>query len=468
MSIEERGDTFMDVVKTDAGYVSGTVLGEPDRQVHVYRGIPYAAPPVGDLRWKPPQPVAPWQEIRECTVFSAVAPQSPSPLPNLIGEMPQSEDCLYLNVLAPADRTSDRLPVMVWMHGGSLTMWSGNDKPWNGLGLPLKGVVLVSINTRLGPIGCLAHPLLSHESPKGVSGNYLFLDMVAALRWVQKNISAFGGNPDNVTIFGESGGSVKVVNLMASPLAKGLFHRAIGQSGGDRGGMPLKEMEARGEKVFAKLGVDKQEDPLVAARALSWKSIIEADVAVAAELKLIQGLSESAVDGWFLPDTVANIFKAGKQNAVPFIIGANLGELTGPFVMRIPSYVNLFAGANRVGGKAYAYVFDHIPAGWKRDGVVSAHAMELPYVFGDWDLKGGVWPAVLFLAGAKSADPGLTEQDGKVSEMMMKIWTNFAKTGNPSMKGFVDWPAWDEASDRYLYITESPEVRSGFSKVAQK
>ena len=255
----------MDVVKTDAGYVSGTVLGEPDKQVHVYRGIPYASPPVGDLRWKLPQPVTPWSGIHECTVCGMMAPQTP--IFGIKEDRPNSEDCLYLNVLTPAKKSSDRLPVMVWMHGGWLIAGTGND--YNGLGLSSKGVVLVTVNMRLGPLGCLAHPLLSRESPKGVSGNYLFLDMVAALKWVQKNISAFGGDPNKVTIFGESGGSTKVINLMASPLAKGLFHRAIGESAPALG-TPLKEMEARGQKVFAKLGVDKERDPLAAARALPW------------------------------------------------------------------------------------------------------------------------------------------------------------------------------------------------------
>lgn len=234
-------------------------------------------------------------------------------------------------------------------------------------------------------------------------------------------------------------------------------------------------MEARGEKVFAKLGVDKEEDPLAAARALPWEKIIEAGQGVAAELKLPMSPWDSVVDGWFLLDTTANIFKAGKQNAVPFIMGANLGELTGPGIVLmpqvIPSYVNLFTGANKVGGKAYAYIFDQVPAGWKKDGVVSAHSMELPYVFGDWDYKDTDW-TILFLfakpSGAKSADPGVIDKDREVSEVMMKLWANFAKTGNPSLKGLVDWPAYQEATDQYLYITESLEAKSGFSRIAQK
>jgi para-nitrobenzyl esterase len=216
----------MEVVKTEVGYVSGTALGDPDNPVHVYRGIPYAAPPMGDLRWKPPQSAA-------------------GPLPK--ATIPQSEDCLYLNVLTPAKEPSERLPVMVWMHGGVFSIWSGNDSLYNGLRLPLNGVVLVNINVRLGPLGFLAHPLLSKESPQAVSGNYSFLDFIAALKWVRENISAFGGDADNVTIFGESSGSAAVIYLMASPLAKGLFHRAIGESGPGLGGTFLKEIEGRGE-----------------------------------------------------------------------------------------------------------------------------------------------------------------------------------------------------------------------------
>lgn len=282
-----------------------------------------------------------------------MAPQTPLgllPGPVTATLARQSEDCLYLNVLTPANHETERLPVMVWLHGGGLQLWSGNDQTWNGLGLAMKGVVLVSVNMRLGPLGCLAHPLLTRESEHGASGNYLFLDMVAALKWVQKNISAFGGDPDKVTIFGESGGSVKVVNLMASPLAAGLFHRAIGQSGGS-GGTPLKEMEARGERVFAKLGVDKERDPLAAARAMPWENIIQAAPDVAAELKLPMGLWDSTVDGWFLPDAPANVFRAGKQNVVPFMMGANLGELTGPGIILmlqvIRAYLDLFTGAHR-------------------------------------------------------------------------------------------------------------------------
>ncbi|UCG55407.1 MAG: carboxylesterase family protein, partial [Dehalococcoidia bacterium] len=438
-----------------------------------------AAPPVGDLRWKPPQPVVPWSDVRKCTEFSAITPQSfGGQFERVVEIKPQNEDCLHLNVTTPAIGSSDKLPVMVWMHGGALFIGNGNDEIYNLPGLALKGVLLVTINMRLGPLGCLAHPLLSLESQEGVSGNYLFLDMIAALKWVQNNISTFGGDPDNVTIFGESGGSTKVVNLMASPLAKGLFHKAIGQS--ECGlGTPLGEMEERGERLLKILGVNEERDPLIAARALPWEQIIQAGLDLTQELDMPLGPPwspwDSAVDGWFLPDTPANIFKEGKQNTVPFITGANLGELTGPGLIEmpwvIPAYVGMFTGAYKVGGEAYGYIFDHVPEKWKTESVVSTHAMELPYLFGDWNWQGDMWPLLYTLAqpsGATAPNTQSNDVDKKVSELMMNMWTNFARTGNPSIEGVIDWPAWDEEKDQYLYITENPEVRSGFSKVGQK
>ena len=462
----------MDIVKTDSGDISGIVLGDPGRGVNVYRGIPYAAPPIGDLRWKPPQPVIPWTGVRECSSYSKVAPQPRDPS-NFTGEMPQSEDCLYLNVLTPAKRDSEKLPVMVWLHGGSFNMWSGNDRPYNQLWLPLKGVVLVNVNMRLGPIGLLAHTLLSQESPQGASGNYMFLDIIAALKWVQKNIAEFGGNPDNVTIFGESGGSAKTVNLMASPLAKGLFHQAIGESGGGAG-TRLEEMESRGQRVFDKLGIEKEKNQLSAARAVPWEKIIEASQSVTEEMKIPLGPWDSTVDGWFLPDTTANIFKAGKQNVIPFIMGANLGELIGPTTalpFLVASYVSLFKCANKVGVKAYAYIFNHLPAGWRKELAMAPHATEIPYVFGDMDGKSDIFSWMEFpLArtfGSFTAKLTIDDSDRKVSELMMDLWTNFAQKGNPSLEGVVEWPVWDENTDQYLYITESPEVRSRFSKIIE-
>jgi para-nitrobenzyl esterase len=461
----------MDVVKTKDGFVSGTVLGEAGKEVHIYRGIPYAAPPVGDLRWQPPQPVVPWAGIRECTVFSK-QPTQFNPGMVEADPLPQSEDCLYLNVLTSAKKANDKLPVMVWMHGGGFSMGHGNRPIDNSIRLTQQGIVLVTINARLGVMGLMAHPLLSRESSHGSSGNYLFLDLIAALKWVRQNIAAFGGDPDKVTIFGQSGGGGKVIGLIASPLAKGLFHRAIVQSGGLLHGTPLKELEAIGEKLFAKIGVKTLKE----ARALDWERFAEASDTLGKAMNKRMGLFDSAVDGWFLPDTLANVFKAGKQNAVTSIMGANLGELTFPlrhgFTLSqlIPDYVHMLSGMNRANTRGYAYIFDQVPGKWKQEGATSVHSMELSFVFGAWDLKSEFEFLLMNAAssGAKSLYPEPTEADIKLSKTMMSIWTHFARTGDPNVKGLVTWPAWEASTDQYLYLVEPLQVKSGFSKVAQE
>jgi len=470
----------MDIVKTESGYVSGTVVGDIGNEVNIYRGIPYAAPPVGALRWKPPQPVAPWSGIRECTVFSNQAPQYLGPTtPQVRNPLKSSEDCLYLNVLTPAKKTGDKLPVMVWLHGGGFNIGHGNSAMFNSPKLPQNGVVLVTLNMRLGAIGLLAHPLLSKESLDGVSGNYMFLDMIAALQWIQRNIAAFGGDPGKITIFGESGGGGKVIGLLASPLAKGLFHRAICESGGMPHSTPLKELEERGEKLFERLGINKDADPLAAARALNPEKILKLVDTMNAEMHLpiTQAFADSAVDGWFLTDRVIKVISEGKQNAVPVIMGATSGELTGPalkingkemiFPEMIPNYVAMLSGATKANVKGYAFVFNQVPGKWKEEGAVSCHGIELPYVFGALDIKeelesmkNGLVPS-----GAKSDNPEPTELDEKVSKTMMRIWAQFAKTGDPNVKGLVRWPAYEAVTDQYLYIAEPLEVKIGFSKL---
>jgi para-nitrobenzyl esterase len=468
-----------DPIKIDTGYISGTLIGDIGKEVRIYRGIPYAAPPVGDLRWKPPQPAAPWQGIRESTAFGKACSQ-PATIP---GVEPPSEDCLSLNVVTGAKKVSDNLPVMVWLHGGGYTTGAGITPSYSSPALPQHGVVLVTINMRLGPIGLLAHPLLSKESSKGVSGNYMFLDMIAALEWVQRNIAAFGGNPKNVTIFGVSGGGAKVACLIASPLAKGLFHRGIMESGavGENmfPGTPMKDLESIGEKFFARLGVDKDADPLKSARALPPAKILETEASLAKELKKEYGnLFEEAIDQQFLTDSPENIYRTGKQNPVPVITCAILGELTGPGMVVmphvVPLYVNHLNGVNKAGQKGYACIFDHVPAKWREEGCVSFHALEVLYVFGQKDAFGSTPEGLLYsvlakASGAKSAYPGLsTDADRKVSETMMVMWTQFARTGNPNVKGLAVWPAYEPATDQYLYIADPLQVKSGFSKIAQK
>jgi para-nitrobenzyl esterase len=468
---------LIDPIKTEHGYVSGTVIGDAGQEVRTYRGIPYAAPPVGEWRWKPPQPVAPWQGIRDCTAYSSVTPQVLGMGPAV--SLPQSEDCLYLNVITPAEKTSDKLPVMVFMHGGGFSGGHGNETLSNSPRLARHGVVLVTVNMRLEALGLLCHPLLSRESPRGVSGNYMFLDMIAALKWVQHNIAAFGGDPDNVTIFGESGGGAKVAVLMASPLAKGLFHRAILEStwnppAGAMAGASLHYMEAIGEKLFAKLGVAKEADPLKAARALPVQKILEENLALCRDEKVMIGIWDEAVDGWLLPDNPVSIFRAGQHHAVPFIAGGNLGELTdGLFILpnMIPIYMDMFQGAEKTKTRAYAYIFNRVPEGRKKAGTLnSPHGMELYYVFGDYDNTSGWWtmPMPGQPPGTKTPEPELTDTDKKVSEAMMAMWAQFARTGSPGVKGLIYWPPWDKATDKYLYITEPMVVKPGFSKVGRK
>jgi len=468
----------MSIIKTDKGYVSGTTIGEPSKEINIYRGIPFAAPPVGDLRWKPPQPAESWEGTRECTQFSNISPQPV--MPGMSGEMPQSEDCLYLNVVTPAREPGEKLPVMVWMHGGGYSSGCGNDAIWNNYRLPRYGVVMVTLNHRLGPIGLFAHPALSKESPEGVSGNYLFLDLITSLQWIQNNITAFGGDPDNITIFGESGGGAKVAMMMLSPLAKGLFHRAICESGTVLAileSKPLADLEDSGEALFEKLGITSSDDPLAQARALPFSKILEASQTMETPRTPTRPPSfvwDAAVDGWLLPDSPKKLFGSGCHNAVPLIVSANLGELTGPGPLVIPSlipaYIDMLESIKKQGCYGYACIFDQVPSPWRDEGCVSVHSIELPYVFGDWDDSTGWWKSVAMLtqqSGAKTKNPGLTDHDRVISEAMMELWTSFAKTGIPQAKGITHWPAYSLDTDRYLYVAEKIDVKSGFSKLAQ-
>ncbi len=468
----------MNKVKLDTGYITGIEVSHVSREIYLYKGIPYAAPPVEELRWKPPQPAAPWSGVRASTKFSIQAAQYPDPnSTEAMKKPPSSEDCLYLNVLTPTQKTTDKLPVMVWLHGGGLRYGNGNSSLCNNLGLPLHGVVQVNINHRLGVMGLLAHPLITKESPKHVSGNYMFLDMIAALQWVQRNIAAFGGDPNNVTIFGESGGGLKVASLMASSLASGLFQRAIVESGGRYfDTIPLNEMEAFGEKLFHKLGVDKENDPLAAVRKLPWETIINSDqelnIEMGPEYKFM-GPWQVVHEGWFLPDTLVNMFQTGRRNQVPYLMVSNKGELTGPGMliadMMIKDYLRLLTGPSTADSRGYAAIFDQVPEGWKREGCVAAHAMELHYVFGaldDVEAWAGHFGAYS-ISGAKSHLPMISDSDRVVAENIMTVWTNFARTGNPSVKGLIEWPAWDSTTDKYLLITDPLQIKDGYSDLTK-
>ena len=455
LSCAGTGPTLIpDPISTDAGLVSGEDLGDPGEQARIYRGIPYAAPPVGELRWKPPQPVEPWDGVLECTAWPDRAPQSES---EGLGDI--SEDCLYLNIVTPAETADDNLPVMVFFHGGGLSIMSGNSLTYCNAALPLQGVVTVTVNSRLGPIGYMAHPALTEESEHNASGNYGTLDLIAALEWVRNNIAAFGGDPDRVTIFGESGGGTKTISCMSSPLADGLFHRAIVESGSavvnPDSCLTLEDAESTGEAIAEELGVSGEEDVLAALRGVSWEETIEAAGNSGYS-------SQLTVDGWVLPDQVNNIFQAGDQSDVPLVVGANAGEASS-LAGSVPLMASLMS---TVSSEAYVYVFSHVPTGWREEGCVAFHGLELPYVFGD--IPDGLYsPTVILLSatgGAQSTEPGPDEMDEVVAENTMQLWVEFATTGDPSVSGLVNWPAYDEVTDQYLDIGYTLEVKTGVAE----
>ncbi|HYM23138.1 MAG TPA: carboxylesterase family protein, partial [Vicinamibacterales bacterium] len=301
-----------DVVNVDGGPVAGTAVDG----VRVFKGIPFAAPPVGALRWKAPQPVVPWTGVRNADTFGPECMQTPYPegSPYAAPPAPTSEDCLYLNVYSAA-RSGDRRPVMVWIHGGAWTRGSGSTPTYNGSALAKKGVVVVTVNYRLGVFGFLAHPELTAESAHHASGNYAILDHVAALEWVKRNIAGFGGNPANVTIFGESAGSWSVNVVQATPLAKGLFQRAIGESGGQFARTAtLATAEGAGVAFMKAAGVDS----LKALRALP-----------AEKIQSTQFLRSAVnADGWVLPSDVRTIFAQKQHNAGTVLVGSNGNEWT--------------------------------------------------------------------------------------------------------------------------------------------
>ncbi len=464
-------------VRLDTGLVSG-VAGK-DADVRVFKGIPFAAAPVGNLRWRAPQPAAHWDGVRKSDQFGAICMQAAGGR----GPAPQmSEDCLYLNVWTAAKSSSERRPVMVWLHPGGYTSGSGSSPAYDGEVLAKKGVVLVTINYRLGIFGFFSHPELTRESDRHASGNYAFMDQVAALQWVQKNIAAFGGDPKRVTIFGDSAGASSLSNLAASPLAKGLFQRAIAESGAWLGlsvrpMTKLAEAEAAGVKTAEALGAHSLAD----LRAKSAEEVLKAG----------RG-GGPVIDGWFLPEDVADVFAAGKQNDVPILVGSNkdegtfflqpgtadqflerarrrFGDLTDTFLKLYPAGSDEEANASQLAAfrdelgwamrnwarlqtktgksKAYLYYFTHEPPVAQASprggrGTGATHGAEAQYVFENL-LGNRPW----------------TDLDRQLADTISSYWVNFATTGDPNGKGLPHWPAYDEKkSDRPLVLGDKIEL----------
>jgi para-nitrobenzyl esterase len=476
-----------DVVTVESGRIAGVV----DRGVRVFKGIPYAAAPVGDLRWKPPQPRPAWTGIRDASQYGAECPQTQYPVGSVYVRplQPQSEDCLFLNVWTTAAAREKR-PVFVWIHGGALTKGSSISDTRDGVPLAQKGIVLVSLSYRLGPLGYLAHPELSAESPHHSSGNYGVLDQIAALEWVQKNIVAFGGDPARVTIGGESAGSWSVNTLMASPLAKGLFIRAIGQSGGRFSRTPHLTQN-RGSQQSAE-GVGVAYAKSLGAASLAAFRAIPADTLVRQVVR-----TQENVDGWVLPAEIRAIFAEKRHNNVPVIVGSTADEMTpfgGPenapksleeFRMRLTQQYGELAGAfelaygvasdadivrallavgrdttfsshmrswarmtTAAGADAFLYFFTHAPPHPRAAELRAFHACEIPYVF-------NVVPS----SDPREAGYAYTDSDRALADAMSSYWVNFITHGNPNGDGLPTWSAYSLATEPYLEFGTT--IRSG-------
>jgi para-nitrobenzyl esterase len=441
-----------DAIKTEGGQVSGAPSKDPT--VRVFKGIPYAAPPTGANRWRAPQPAAKWDGVRVGDQFSPTCATGAAP--NAKGKASTaSEDCLYINVWTGALAANEKRPVFVWTYGGGFTGGSGSEGRYDGSSLAKKGAVVVTYNYRLGTFGWFAHPELAKESGKNASGNYGMMDFVAALKWVQKNIAAFGGDPGKITIGGESAGSLLVADLVSSPEGKGLFQRAIGQSGAYMG-LSISKMRTRAQAEEAGTKAAGT-NALVQLRAMSTEEIGQ-------NLRGVQ--AGPIVDGWMIPEDPGLVFSQGKENKVDVLLGSNqdegtffggqsnaeqfksqyqqrFGELTPDFLKLYPAGTNEEAAKSelarvrdevgwhmrtwaqaevKAGKEAYLYYFTRVAPGQTRG---ATHTAELPYMFGNPPANGWV------------------DVDHALSDQMSSYWANFIATGDPNGKGLPAWQAYN-------------------------
>lgn len=473
-----------DPVRVDGGLVTG--VWQSNATVRAYLGIPYAAPPVGELRWRDPQPVVPWKGTMAARSLGKQCVQ-PARLPDALGTEsagPQamSEDCLYLNVWTPAATRDSKLPVMVWFFGGAWQTGSGGSPVFTDSELPRRGVILVTFNHRVGPLGFLAHPELTRESPHGASGNYGLIDQAAALQWVQRNIQAFGGDPANVTIFGQSSGASGVVNLIGSPRTRGLFQRAIAQSFGVRHMLTLPQAEQQGVRLAGSAAAAN----LAALRAMPAQDLLQLSLSAKSTFFPI-------ADGWFMPAPVREQFIAGRQQRVPLIIGWNRDEGTtygfpgliaardplqqrfGPrsseaaalypsgseletvlssarlhadTMFGVPTWTAAHEQARINPGQVWLYHFEHeqpfFPGQHYREfdnvpQLGAFHGAEVAYVFGSLHALPRAW----------------TDTDRQLSRQLQGYFVNFAKTGNPNGGDLLAWPPYDEKKASVLHLADS-------------
>jgi para-nitrobenzyl esterase len=471
---------------------TGTLQGEVDGGVSSFKGIPFALPPVGELRWRPPQPAAKWQGVRKATTYGADCMQIPFPSDAAPLGMKPAEDCLYLNVWRPAHAAAKKLPVLVWIYGGGFVNGGSSPAVYDGSPFARDGVIFVSFNYRLGRFGFFAHPALSAEQPGGPLANYAIMDQIAALGWVRRNIAAFGGDPNNVTICGESAGGMSVHVLMTSPLAAGLFQKAIVQSGGGRTnlmrGRPLVGGPDSAEAIglaFAKgAGIDAR-----GARALKMLRALPSE-ALLNNLNLATMSAAAAtyvggpvLDGKVMPAEPAKVYAEGKAARVPLMVGANsldigfmkgdtVDELLTQFganadkartVYEVKSGDDVKKVAFRMGGDqmmgeparyvaralaahgqpVYEYRFSYVAESMRQQWLGAMHASDIPYAFDTVAARYG---------------KDLTAQDAAAAHTMHAYWVAFAASGKPEVPGKPAWPAYDAKSDTLMDFANSGPI----------
>jgi para-nitrobenzyl esterase len=467
------------VIKTENGLVSGIKAGE----IAIFKGIPFAAPPVENLRWKAPQPVKNWTGVLKCEKFSA-SPMQRNPVPFMMWTEEfitppdnLSEDCLYLNIWTPFKSAKDKLPVLVWIYGGGFSSGSAACAVYDGEEMSKKGIIFVSINYRVGVLGFLAHPELSSESEAKVSGNYGLLDQIEALKWIKKNIEAFGGDPDKVTIAGQSAGSMSVCALVTSPLAKGLFRGAIAESGGILSSF-MNNSYADAEKSGVTFMEKMKAANIAELRKIPAKDLIAAN-----------GNFRPVSDGYVIPKDVFMAFKSGQFNDVALIAGWVTGDgtLMGEqkmtpekykqqavenFGTKAEEYLKLFPGntseevasslkelsllqfaalpASLMAGfsksKSYLYQFSHVPVikpGFPDYGAF--HTSEVPFALHTLHLWKRPW----------------REIDYSVEKTMSDYWVNFVKTGNPNGKGLPEWDTYEQPAGNIMEIGDQSTLKPG-------
>lgn len=470
-----------DPVRTDSGMVVGIHGTNPD--ITVFKGLPFAAPPVGELRWRAPKPVAPWNGVRKADEFGPMCMQAAGRGGARGGPAPKmSEDCLYLNVWTAAKSASEKRPVLLWIHPGGYTSGSGASPATDGEALAKKGVVVVTINYRLGSLGFFAHPELTKESDRNASGNYALMDQTAALEWVQKNIAGFGGDPKRVTVDGDSAGAASIGNLVASPRDKGLFQRAIAESGAWLG-LSVTHMNtlAEAEQNGVKAG-----------------SLAELRAKPADEILKIRG-GGPVIDGWFLPEDPGKVFAEGRQNDVPVLLGSNKDE--GTFFAQPTTAAKYIEGIHRRYGDLadqYLRIYPGTTDEEANDSQLRAFRDELGWVMRNWaslQSKTGKSKAYLYYftheppeANAASPRGGRgtgathgaeaayvfenllpprpwTDLDRQVADTLSSYWVNFATNGNPNGKGLPEWPAFDKkTSDRRMVLGDKAAAGPGLEK----